>query len=116
VRTHDVAVVKVEVSKKARVGDAIAINVRVRNTRYPETVQVNLYTSVPEGFEQIDSRTQPVPVRPRNHPTVFAFIYTITDADRSLGQLRFKAVATIIDHRDALPGDNELISPLVKIT
>jgi hypothetical protein len=65
-----VAVVKVEVPKKARVGDAIAINVRVRNTRYPETV----------------------------------------------GQLRFKAVATIIDHRDALPGDNELISPLVKIT
>jgi hypothetical protein len=33
-----------------------------------------------------------------------------------LGKVSFKAVATIIDHRDALPGDNEMISPPVKIT
>lgn len=115
VRTHDVAVVKLEVPKQARVGDTIAINVRVRNTRYPETVQVDLFKSVPEGFEQIDSRTQSVPVRPSNHPTLFVFTYTITDADRTLGQLRFKAAATIVDHRDALPADNKLISPPVKI-
>jgi PKD repeat protein len=114
VRTHDVAVVKVQVPKKARVGDTIAINVHVQNTRYPETVQVDLFKSVPAGFEQIDSRSQPVPVAPSNHPTEFAFTYTITDGDRSLGQLRFKAAATIIDHRDALPADNELISPPVK--
>jgi hypothetical protein len=41
---------------------------------------------------------------------------TITEADRSVGKVSFKAVATIVDHRDALPGDNELTSPPVKVT
>jgi PKD repeat protein len=116
VRTHDVAIVELDVPKKARVGTTIAINARVRNTRYPETVQVDLSKSGPGGFQQIDSLIQPVPVRPRNRTALFAFTYTITEADQSIGKVSFKAMATIIDHRDALPGDNEMISPPVKIS
>jgi hypothetical protein len=39
----------------------------------------------------------------------------VTQADGSLGKVTFKAVATIIDHRGALPGDNELSSTPVRI-
>jgi hypothetical protein len=46
---------------------------------------------------------------------LFAF-YLVTEADQNVGKVTFKAVATIVDHRDALPGDNELTSPPVKVT
>jgi PKD repeat protein len=116
VETHDVAVVKVDVPSAARVGRTIRVDVRVRNTRYPETVQVDLSKSVPGGFQQFGSLTQSVPVRPRNQTTLFAFTYTITAADQSIGKVSFKAVATISDHRDAFPADNEFISRPVKVT
>ncbi len=116
VRTHDVAIVRTGIPKSAHAGQAIAINVYVRNTRYPETVQVNLFKSSPFGFEQVDTLTQSVPVKSGNRTTLFTFTNTITDADRSIGKVSFKAVATIPDHRDALPGDNELISLPVKVT
>ena len=116
VRTHDVAVVQLGVPNAAHVGQTIAISVYVRNTRYPERVQVDLFKSVPGGFEQVGSLTQSVPVRRGGRTTRFAFTYTITPADGTIGKLSFKAVATIIDHHDALPGDNDLISPPVKIT
>jgi hypothetical protein len=32
------------------------------------------------------------------------------------GKITFKANATILDHRDALPADNELISAPVKLS
>lgn len=110
------AVVKLEVPISARVGKTISVDVRVRNTRYPETVQIDLFKGIPGGFQQIDALAQSVPVRPRNRTTLFAFSYTITAADQSIGKVVFKAVATIIDHRDALPADNELISRPVKVT
>jgi PKD repeat protein len=116
VQTHDVAVVKIDVPSSARVGRTIRVDVRVRNTRYPETVQVDLSKGVPAGFQPIDSLTLSVPVQPRNRTTLFAFTYTITAADQSIGKVNFKAVATITDHRDALPADNELVSRPVKVT
>jgi PKD repeat protein len=116
VETHDVAVVKVDVPSSARVGRTIRVDVRVRNTRYPETVQVDLSKSVPAGFQQFGSLTQSVPVRPRNQTTLFAFTYTITAADQSIGRVSFRAVATMSDHRDAFPADNEFISRPVKVT
>jgi hypothetical protein len=53
VRTHDVAIVRIGVPKSAHVGQTIPVNVEVRNTRYPETVQVDLYTSSPGGAQPI---------------------------------------------------------------
>jgi PKD repeat protein len=117
VRSHDVAIVRIAVPKSAHVGQTITVDVSVANKRYPETVQVDLYKSAPGGFQQVGSLTQPVPVRPPGGTaTRFAFSYTITQADRAVGKISFKAVAGIIDHRDALPGDNELISPQIKVT
>jgi PKD domain len=116
VRTHDVAIVKIGVPKSAHVGQAIAVNVEVRNTRYPETVQVELFKGVAGGVQQIGSLTQSVAVRSGNRTTRFPFTYLVTQADRSVGKVSFKAVATIIDHREALPGDNELTSPPVRVT
>ena len=115
VRTHDVAIVGLGVPKVAHVGQTIAVNVDVANKRYPETVEVDLYKSVPGGFEQVGSLFQPVPVRPRGGTTRFAFSYTITQADGTSGKVTFKAVATIVDHRDALFADNELSSTPVRI-
>jgi hypothetical protein len=116
VRTHDVAIVKLGVPNGAHVGQTIAVNVDVGNTRYPETVQVDLFKGVAGGLQQVDSLTQSVPVRRGGRTTRFAFSYAITQADRTVGKVSLRAVATIIDHRDVLPGDNALISPPVKIT
>jgi hypothetical protein len=116
VRTHDVAVVRIGVPKSGHVGQTITITAYVRNTRYPERVEVALFKSTPGGFEQVDSLTQSVPVRPGNRTTPFPIAYTISEADRSIGKVSFKAVATILNHRDVSPGDNELISPPIKIT
>jgi hypothetical protein len=117
VRTHDVAIVQVSVPNTAHVGQTIAVNVYLRNRRYPETVQVDLFKSAPGGFQQVGSLTQLVPVRPPGgNTTRFGFTYTITQADRTVGKVGFRAVATILDHRDALTADNELTTPPVKIT
>jgi hypothetical protein len=116
VRTHDVAIVGLGVPKSPHVGQTIAVNVDVANKRYPETVQVDLHKSIPGGFQQVGSLTQSVPVRPPGGTsTRFAFSYTITQADGTTGKVSFKAVATMIDHRDALPADNELTSTPVRI-
>ncbi len=116
VETHDVAIVRMAVPNTAHVGQTIAINVYVRNSRYPERVRVDLFKSVPGGFEQVGFLTQSVPVRRGDRTTRFAFTNTITEADRTMGNVVFKAVATILEHRDARPGDNDLTSPPVRIT
>jgi hypothetical protein len=43
---------------------------------------------------------------------MFAFSKTFTSEDAVLGEITFKAVATILNHADALPADNEVIAPL----
>ena len=86
-------------------------------TTTPRRFQVDLFKSVPGGFTQVGSLTQSVPVRPPGgNSTRFAFSYTISQSDKSVGKVTFRASATLIEHRDALPADNELTSPPVKIT
>jgi PKD domain len=117
VRTHDVAIVGIGVPKSARVGQTIAVNVDVANKRYPETVQVDLYASSPGGsFQDVGSVTKPVPVPPRGGAvTRFGFRYTITQADRTAGQLTFTAQASVLDHRDAMLDNNQLNSTPVRV-
>jgi len=65
----------------------------------------------------VGSLTLSVPVRPPGGTsTRFAFSYTVVQADGTAGKVTFKAVATLLDHRDALPADNELSSTPVRIT
>ena len=115
VQTHDVSIIRLAVPKSGHVGQTIAINVYVRNTHYPETVQVALSKSIPGGFSQVGSLTQSVPVKLGGQSTRFAFTYTVTSDDKAVGKITFRADATIIGYRDALPADNELLSTPVTI-
>jgi hypothetical protein len=45
----------------------------------------------------------------------FAFGYTITQADKTAGQLTFIGQASILDHRDAILDNNQLNSTPVMI-
>jgi PKD repeat protein len=74
----------------ARAGQTRAVSVGIVNTRYPEPVQVQLFKSVPGGFQQIGSLTQDVPVRGANRTTTFGFTYTFTAADAAVGRSRSK--------------------------
>jgi hypothetical protein len=49
-------------------------------------------------------------VRPASRTTQITFSYTFTSADASVGKVTFKAVAFLLDARDALPTDNEAIA------
>ena len=116
VRTHDVAITKLSAPKSASAGQTRAVTVGINSKRYPETVEVQLFKSVPGGFEFVGSLTQSVPVRPANRTTDFQFSYTFTSADARIGKVTFKAVAIIRDARDALPADNEAIAPPTKVS
>jgi len=113
VKTHDVAITKFIVPQVATVGQTRTISVGVRNGRYPETVQVQLYKSVAgsSAFQPIGSLTQPVPVALSNKTTSFDIAYTFTDDDRAAGKVSFQAVATLVGARDALPADNTALAP-----
>jgi hypothetical protein len=118
VRTHDVAITKISAPASANAGQTRQISVEIRNDRYPETVRVDFYKSdlaSGDGFRQIGSLTQSVPVRPANRTTSFAFNYTFTDEDATVGKVAFKAVATLQGAHDALPADNQAISSPTKV-
>ncbi len=115
VRTHDVAITKFKVPQSAAAGQTRQISVGIRNSRYPETVRVELYKSFPSGFQFIGFLEQSVPVRPSNRTTDFNFSYTFTSDDARIGKVTFKAVASIVSGRDAIPADNEAISLPTKV-
>lgn len=117
VRTHDVAIDRFAAPEAANAGQTRAVTAYIKNTRYDDTVQVNLYKSDPggyDGFTQIGTLTQFVPARP-NRTIAFPFNYTFTAADAAIGKVTFKAVAILINARDALPADNEIISTPTRV-
>jgi hypothetical protein len=117
VRTHDVAITKFTVPQTARVGQTRQLVVSIRNSRYPETVQVELYKSTPNGYVWFGTLSQLVPVRPQNRTTAFTFNYTFTAEDARSGKVTFKAMAFLMnDVRDALPADNEVVSLPTRVT
>ena len=117
VKTHDVTIAKVVVPQSASVGQTRTITVGLTNSRYPETVQVQLLKSVAGGgWQQVGVLTQYVPVRGGNRTTNFSFNYTFTPADADLGRVNFQAIATIQSGRDALSSDNTFISLPTRVT
>src|SRR5712691_2461387 len=116
VRTHDVAITRFAVPIAANSGQTRRIVVSVNSKRYDETVEVQLFRSIPGGFQQFGSLTQFVPMNPRNGTTEFAFSYTFTAGDAQIGKVTFRAVAVISGARDALPADNEAIAPPTKVS
>jgi hypothetical protein len=116
VRTHDVAITKFAVPQAASAGQTRKISVRIRDTRYPETVEIQLFKSVPGGFLFVGSQTQSVPVLPSNRTTTVDFNYTFTSDDAAIGKVTFKAIANLVGARDALPADNEAIASPTKVS
>jgi len=102
-------------SVAASSGQTRQLSVALSTKRYSETVEVQLYKSVPNGSEFVGSRTQSVPVRSSNRTTDFNFSYTFTGADAQLGKVTFKAIDFLLGARDALPADNEAVAPPTKV-
>jgi PKD repeat protein len=115
VKTHDVGIAKIAAPQSANVGQTKQIQVNVFDLRYPETVQVQLLKSIPGGFELVGTLTQSLSPRGKNQTTPYTFNYTFTADDGTVGKVTFKAVATIIGARDALPADNEAIATPTKV-
>jgi hypothetical protein len=115
VRTHDVAIEKLTVPQNAAAGKSKPITVAVSNRRYDERVLVELYVGTGPSFRFVGVAEQLVPARP-NRSTQYTFNYTFTPADAAAGKVTFRAIASIVDHRDALPTDNVAISTPTKVT
>jgi PKD repeat protein len=113
VRTHDVAITRFQTPSSGSTGKTARITVDIRSNRNPETVQVQLFKSVPGGYQLVGTSTQTLPTR--NKVTSVAFSYTFTADDAAIGKVTFKAVANIVNGRDALPADNEAIGPPTKV-
>jgi hypothetical protein len=110
VRTHDVAITKLTAPNSANAGQTKTITATLSNKAYPETVQIDLYKSTSTGFVWVAAVTKSAPVSSGNRTTAFNFNYTFTSDDASIGKVTFRAVATLIGVRDALPIDNEAVS------
>lgn len=106
VRTHEVALTRIDTPRAAMVGQTRQISVGVKNLRYDETVQVDFYRSNEYGWDWVGAVTQFVPGSRNARPVNVAIDYTFTAADASLGKVNFYAYATLIGARDALEGDN----------
>jgi PKD repeat protein len=118
VKTHDVAITKFAVPNAASAGQTRDVVVGISNSRYPETVQVQLFKSVPGPFNNfvlVGTLTNQVPVLSGNKKASFDFSYTFTRDDAAVGKVTFEAIATIVGARDALPADNTAISLPTKV-
>jgi len=117
VRTHDVAITRFTVPQSAKAGQTRPIVVNVRDTRYPEKVQVELYKN--DGI-WVGTLVQDLPVRSANRTTAFTFNYTFTAEDARTGKVTFKAMAFILDTPDFggddWPMDNVAISLPTKVS
>ncbi len=113
VRTRDVAITRFQTPATGMTGKTSRIAVDIQSNRFPETVQVQLFKSVPGGSVLVATSTQTLPVRDR--VTTVLFSYTFTPADAFIGKVTFRAVATILGGRDALPADNVAIGDPTKV-
>jgi PKD repeat protein len=116
VRTHDVSITKIARPAKATVGETKRVVISVLSGAYPETVNVQLYKSEPNGYRQIGYLEQFVDVKPDGAPTEFRLSYTYTKEDAAMGKVLFKAYANPVNVREAFPPDNEFISFAVKVS
>lgn len=118
VSTHDVAITRFAAPESAHAGQTRKLSVAVSSKQSGETVQVQLYKSIPgfQSYQLVGTLTQTVPARSIKDTTDFFFSYTFTGDDATIGKVTLKAVATIVGARDALPADNEAIALPTKVS
>jgi hypothetical protein len=108
IRTHDVAITKFTVPQNASAGQTRQIVVNVRNTRYPEQVQVELHKN---DMVWVGTLIQDIPPRPANRTTSYSFNYTFTAEDARNGKVTFRAMAFILSNGgDDWQVDNDVIA------
>jgi hypothetical protein len=95
VRTHDVAITRFSVPQSASAGQTRQLTVYVRNTRYPEKVQVELYKN---DMVWVGTLIQDIPPRSANRTTAYSFNYTFTPEDARIGKVTFRAMAFILNN------------------
>jgi len=110
VSTHDLSISKIIAPRSAKVGKTRTITVSLKNIWYPESVLIELYRSVPGGWELIGSSIELVPVLQRNRTTQINFKYTFTPEDAQAGRVTFRAVVMLLNANDSIPANNESIS------
>ena len=117
IRTHDIAIVRLDAPTVARVGQTRSVSVDLRGGRYPESVQVDLYKSMAGlGEANIGTKTVSVPAQSTGRATKVDFSYLFTADDRTAGKVSFRAVVSLLNgSRDALPADNLAIAPPTKV-
>lgn len=116
VRTSDVSIERIQAPNSASVGQTKTIAVKVKGGRYAESVQVQLFKSLPGGAEElVGTRTAAVPEAHGGRSTGFDFTYTFSADDKAAGKVTFRAVANIVGGRDALPADNQAIAPPTEV-
>jgi hypothetical protein len=116
VRTHDVTILSLVAPGKGMVGKQGVITVGIGNTRYPESVQVDLYKVTPQGEVLVGTNVQSVAVMKLKKAVNFSLNYVFTSDDAIIGKVPFKAVATIQGARDAAASDNVATSPPTLVT
>ena len=116
VQTHDVAILSFVTPAKGKVGKQSVITVGIGNTRYPETVQVDLYKLTAQGDVLVGTNVGAVGVMKLKKIVDISFNYTFTSDDATIGKLPFKAVVTIQGARDAVNSDNTQTSAPTLIT
>lgn len=110
VRTRDIAITKLTVPQSASPNQTKTISIDLKNKLVSDYVQVFLYKGGINGNEElIGSSTIYVPAK-TTKVTTAKFNYTFTAADAAIGKATFKAVANILNGRDALPADNVAIA------
>ena len=110
------AILSLVAPRKGQVGKQGVITIGIGNTRYPETVQVDLYKGTPQGDVLVGTSIQSVGVMKLKKAVNFSFNYVFTNDDLSNGKVTFKAFATIQGARDALGFDNTATSPPTLVT
>jgi PKD repeat protein len=118
VRTHDVAVLALDAPRFGKSGKAATITAAIGNTRYPESVQVQLLKNAAGGgWQLVGELVEPVPVMKPKKTTSFTFSYEFTAGDALAGKVTFQAVATIVGGPgDANPVDNVVVVPATVVT
>ena len=110
VSTHDVSISKIIAPRSAKVGKIRTITVSLKNTRYPETVLIELYRSVPGGWELVDSSIELVPVLKPDRAMRITFRYAFAPQDAQAGEVTFRAVVMLLNANDVIPTNNEAVS------
>ncbi len=113
VRTHDVSITKLVVPQTAQAGKSKTITVELRTAHYAENITLQLWRSVPGGYEQVATSTQLIAAGKKGTSVVLS--YTFRADDKAVGKVTFKATATINGARDALPADNEIVALPTKV-